>query len=221
MFRVSLFGMFLNIFRKWLLVELVRVFGRLSHRFWLSRSGRLSYSKKSAVSSIGISGSVAWQKAMGKQKSVRAKELVHKANSKRTAKRFCPRTFLKCVVKPDAIKCRREIKWASCCDGSNMPGYVWRILDEVYGVRSQHVFGIWSKLCEHAAVWDTTGWKEKKSRQWHATVLIFLTLLTCMRWLAYAARGSELDRGAAHFGLLNYDTKHLFLDRLLSCCLDW
>ncbi len=50
---------------------------------------------------------------------------------------------------------------------------------------------------------------------------IFLTLLTCICWLAYAARGSELDRGAAHFGLLNYDTKHLFLDRLLSCCLDW
>lgn len=87
--------------------------------------------------------------AMGPKKRPAAKKVVKKATISKTAAdvvttktRFNPRKFLEILLSRGSKKENGKVlQWASCCDGSNCPGYVLRTLGR-FGMRSSHLFGI-------------------------------------------------------------------------------
>ena len=70
--------------------------------------------------------------AMGPKKRPAAKKVVKKATISKTAAdvvttktRFNPRKFLEILLSRGSKKENGKVlQWASCCDGSNCPGYV-------------------------------------------------------------------------------------------------
>ena len=88
-------------------------------------------------------------RAMGKRamkrpaatKPTRPKKLAGDPEFKggRTKARFFPQSFVAKLAAPS--RGGRELRWASACDGSNMPGYVLQVLKKNFNVQSRHLFG--------------------------------------------------------------------------------
>ena len=52
--------------------------------------------------------------------------------------------FVKALSNKLGLKARKDgpiLRWASACDGSNMPGYLMKVLHRAHAIRSDHVFG--------------------------------------------------------------------------------